>query len=581
MTSLTGHGNVLKVDDLSVTFGRGRTSNQAVRSLSYALAAGETLAIVGESGSGKSVSSLALLGLLPPRSATIDSGRAWFEGQNLLAMAEPDITGLRGNRITMIFQEPMTSLNPVLTIGRQLTEGLIVHKGMSLLDAETRAVEMIERVRIPKAAGRLRQYPHELSGGMRQRIMIAMAMASEPAVLIADEPTTALDVTVQAQILDLMRELKRAFGTSIILITHDMGVVAEMADRVVVMHQGRKIEEGSVGTVFDAPREDYTRKLLAAVPRLGSFATTSEPPVVVDQPKTPKRAQTLVSAKHLTKRFKGGGWFSRDEGVLAMDDVGFDLASGETLAIVGESGSGKSTTGRALLRLIDVDAGEITIDGQDMRSLGPTNLRRARRGMQMIFQDPFASLNPRMSAGRLVMEPMAIHNVATGADLEDRTAELFRMVGLEAGHMRRYPHEFSGGQRQRLCIARALGPGPKLIVADEPTSALDVSVQAQVLELMLALQQSLGLAYLFISHDMAVVEQMSHRVAVMHKGRIVEKGPRQAVLNEPRHAYTKTLLAAVPVPDPSRPRGKLPVLDVDSMPNGPLQEVATDHWVAA
>ncbi|MGI9505827.1 MAG: ABC transporter ATP-binding protein, partial [Geminicoccaceae bacterium] len=532
---------VLKVENLSISFGRGRTRNQAVQALSYELDAGETLAIVGESGSGKSVSSLALLGLLPPGSANVDSGRAAFEGRDLLAMSEAEITGLRGDRITMIFQEPMTSLNPVLTIGRQLTEGLIAHKGMSMRDAEARSVEMIERVRIPKAVSRLKQYPHELSGGMRQRIMIAMAMASDPTILIADEPTTALDVTVQAQILDLMRDLKRDFSTSIILITHDMGVVAEMADRVVVMHHGRKVEEGTVSAVFEAPRKDYTRKLLAAVPRLGSLAGTAEPPAVVEQPKMPERGSSLLSARNLTKRFRSRNWFSRNEGVLAIDDVGFDLAPGETLALVGESGSGKSTTGRAVLRLIEVDDGEIQVDGQDMRSLGQTSLRDQRRTMQMIFQDPFASLNPRMSAGRLIMEPMVIHGIASGSELVDRAAALLRRVGLEADHMRRYPHEFSGGQRQRIAIARALGPGPKLIVADEPTSALDVSVQAQALDLLLELQQSLGLAYLLISHDMAVVEQMSHRVAVMHKGRIVEMGPRQAVLNNPRHAYTQTL----------------------------------------
>ena len=570
--------SILRVENLSVSFGRGRDRNQAVQELTYRLAAGETLAIVGESGSGKSVSSMALLGLLPAGQAVIESGEAWFEGHDLLAMSEAEITHLRGDRIAMIFQEPMTSLNPVLTIGRQLTEGLIVHKGMSQREADARAIEMIELVRLPDAASRLRQYPHELSGGMRQRIMIAMAMASDPAILIADEPTTALDVTVQAQILDLMRDLKRDFETSIILITHDMGVVAEMADRVVVMHRGRKVEDGPVERIFAAPAEDYTKALLAAVPRLGRAAG---PPAVARDIEASDEGSVLVRARDLSKRFRSGGWFSRDEGVLAMDTVGFDLAAGETLALVGESGSGKSTTGRAILRLIEVDAGEIQISGQEVRKLGQASLRRTRRTMQMIFQDPFASLNPRMSAGRLVMEPMVIHGVAKGAELEDRTAELFRRVGLEADHMRRFPHEFSGGQRQRICIARALGPGPKLIVADEPTSALDVSVQAQVLELLLELQQSLGLAFLFISHDMAVVEEVSHRVAVMHQGRIVEIGPRHAVLNDPRHSYTQTLLAAVPVPDPTRKRGVLPTLDAAAMPRGPLAEVAPSHWVAA
>ncbi len=568
---------ILKVENLSISFGRGRGRNQAVQKLTYRLAAGETLAIVGESGSGKSVSSMALLGLLPAGQAVIESGEAWFEDSDLLAMSEAEITHLRGDRIAMIFQEPMTSLNPVLTIGRQLTEGLIVHKGMSQREADARAIEMIELVRLSDAANRLRQYPHELSGGMRQRIMIAMAMASDPAVLIADEPTTALDVTVQAQILDLMRDLKRDFDTSIILITHDMGVVAEMADRVVVMHRGRKVEDGPVERIFAAPAEDYTKSLLAAVPRLGMAAG---PPAVASDPRASDDGPVLVRARDLSKRFKSGGWFSRDEGVLAMDEVGFDLAPGETLALVGESGSGKSTTGRAILRLIEVDEGEIEISGQEVRKLGQASLRGARRTMQMIFQDPFASLNPRMSAGRLVKEPMVIHGVASGSELEDRAVELFRRVGLEADHLRRFPHEFSGGQRQRICIARALGPEPKLIVADEPTSALDVSVQAQVLDLMLELQQSLGLAFLFISHDMAVVEEVSHRVAVMHQGRIVEMGPRQDVLNDPCHSYTRTLLAAVPMPDPSRKRGVLPALDVAAMPRGPLAEVAPNHWVA-
>ena len=573
---------LLRVTNLSISFGSGRDRTRAVQGLSYELGRGETLAIVGESGSGKSVSSLALLGLLPRPQAHLESGEAWFDGQDLLAMSEPQITALRGDRITMIFQEPMTSLNPVLTIGRQLTEGLIEHKAMSQTEAEARAVEMIELVGLSEPKSRLSQYPHELSGGMRQRIMIAMAMSTNPAILIADEPTTALDVTVQAQILDLMRDLKPRFDTSIILITHDMGVVAEMADRVVVMHQGRKVEEGTVREIFGSPRESYTQGLLGAVPRLGSCAATAEPRQVVAEPKRPALGETLVETRGMCKRFSERGWFRRkDSGVLAMDEVGFSLAPGETLALVGESGSGKSTTGRAVLRLIELDRGEVLVEGCELRRLGAAALRQARRHMQMIFQDPFASLNPRMSAGRLVMEPMVIHGIAAGSELEDRAAELFRRVGLEADHMRRFPHEFSGGQRQRICIARALSPGPRLIVADEPTSALDVSVQAQVLELLLELQQTLGLAYLFISHDMAVVELMSHRVAVMHKGRIVEMGPRAAVLNQPRHPYTAALLAAVPVPDPTRPRGVLPKLDVDHLPRGTLEEVAPGHLVAA
>ena len=576
---------LLTVENLSVTFGYGRNRNEAVENLSYTLGNGETLAIVGESGSGKSVSSLALLGLLPRRSAKVEEGRAHYDGHDLLALPEERLRKLRGDRLAMIFQEPMTSLNPVLTIGRQLTEGLIEHLGVSQDEANTRAMAMIDRVGLGQPKQRLRQYPHELSGGMRQRVMIAMAMATGPDILIADEPTTALDVTVQAQILDLMRELKGEFGTSIILITHDMGVVAEMADRVVVMNRGRKVEEGPVETIFAEPAEAYTQRLLAAVPRLGGYAGTASPRRVVPDPVPVDHATSVVDAKGLTKRFGGTGWLSGfgigDQGVTAMDDVGFTLSAGETLAIVGESVSGKSTTGRAILRLIEVDKGEISIDGRDVRKLGPAGLRQARREMQMIFQDPFASLNPRISVGDIVAEPMIIHGLARGQELKDRVEALFHRVGLTSDQIRRYPHEFSGGQRQRVCIARALAVNPKLIVADEPTSALDVSVQAQVLELLLELQQSLGLAYLFISHDMAVVEEMAHRVAVMQQGRIVEMGPRQAVLNDPRHIYTKTLLAAVPIPDPTRKRGALPKLDMATMPRGPLAEAAPGHLVAA
>ena len=570
---------LLSVKDLTIAFGKGANRHFAVQDLSYDLMPGETLAIVGESGSGKSVSSMSLLGLLPPRSATIENGSAMFDGRDLLHLPEGEIRGIRGDRITMIFQEPMTSLTPVLRIGLQLTEALIEHKGMSIAQAEARAKEMLELVGLDDPDRRLKQFPHELSGGMRQRVMIAMAMAADPAILIADEPTTALDVTVQAQILDLMRDLKTRFGTSIILITHDMGVVAEMADRVVVMNRGRKIEEGPVAEIFAAPREAYTRKLLDAVPRLGAFATAAAPRSVVENPA--EVSGRLVHTSAMNKTFRQSGFLAaKSAGTAAMQDVGFDLDAGETLALVGESGSGKSTTGRAVLRLLELDSGTIEVDGIDMRKLSGNALRKARREMQMIFQDPFASLNPRISAGRLVAEPMVIHGLSSGKEMEDRVEQLFLRVGLESDHIRRYPHEFSGGQRQRLSIARALSVNPKLIVADEPTSALDVSVQAQVLELMLELQQSLGLAYLFISHDMAVVEEVSHRVAVMRRGRIVEIGPRQAVLNDPRHPYTRALLAAVPVPDPTRTRGALPVIDAASLPMGALAEVAPQHLVA-
>ncbi|MGS4944984.1 ABC transporter ATP-binding protein [Meridianimarinicoccus sp. RP-17] len=570
---------LLQVEGLTVAFGHGAGRNVAVDDLSYTLEAGETLAIVGESGSGKSVSSMALLGLLPPRSARIESGVARFRGTDLLHLPERELRAVRGNRIAMIFQEPMTSLTPVLRIGQQITEALVEHRGLSLRDAREKALETLRLVDLSDPPRRMQQFPHELSGGMRQRVMIAMAMALEPDILIADEPTTALDVTVQAQILDLMRDVQARFGTAILLITHDMGVVAEMAERVVVMNKGRKVEDGPVDAIFARPRADYTRRLLAAVPRLGARASEDGPRPTVADPAHP--GDDVLRAEGLGKTFAGRGrLFGRAAGTVAMDDVGFTVRAGETLALVGESGSGKSTSGRAVLRLIEVDRGRIDLEGEDMRALPQRSLRRARRAMQMVFQDPFAALNPRMSVGRLIGEPMQIHGIARGADLKDHVAELLRRVGLEADHMRRFPHEFSGGQRQRICIARALGVRPKLIVADEPTSALDVSVQAQVLDLMLELQQSLGLGYLFISHDMAVVEEMAHRVAVMRQGRIVEMGPRRAVLGAPRHPYTAALLAAVPRPDPTAQRPKLPQLDLGTIPMGPLAEAAPGHWVA-
>jgi len=544
---------LLAVEGLSVAFGHGVRRHLAVDRLSYALHAGETLAIVGESGSGKSVSSLALLGLLPRQGVSIESGRALYRGEDLLRLDARARRRIRGNRIAMIFQEPMTSLTPVLRVGVQMTEALIEHRGLGRAAAVRKAEEMLALVELDDPPRRMRQFPHELSGGMRQRVMIAMCMALEPDILVADEPTTALDVTVQAQILMLMRQLQQRFGTAIVLITHDMGVVAEMAERVVVMHRGRKVEEGGVRQVFAAPAEAYTRGLLAAVPRLGAHGS-STPRQVVDRPRP--IGEVVLRVEGLCKTFRGRSalFGPRRKDTVAMDAVSFEIRAGETLALVGESGSGKSTTGRAVLRLIEVDQGRIEVGGVDLRSLSAARLRGARRGLQMVFQDPFASLNPRMSVGRLIGEPMRIHGLARARAIDRAVAALLERVGLDPIHASRYPHEFSGGQRQRICIARALAVNPALIVADEPTSALDVSVQAQVLELMLELQQTLGLAYLFISHDMAVVELVAHRVAVMRAGRIVELGDRPQVLNAPQHPYTRALLAAVPIPDPERRR---------------------------
>jgi len=547
-----GARKVLSVRGL-VTAVSGEGGPRAVLDgVGFDLHEGETLCIAGESGSGKSITALSLMGLLP-EGAAVTAGEAWLGGKNLFALPEREMLKVRGSEIAMIFQEPMTSLNPVMTIGAQLVEALRAHRALSATAAKQDAVDILGAVRISDPGRRFRQYPHELSGGMRQRVMIAMALCCNPKVLIADEPTTALDVTIQAQILALMEDLQKEFGTSIVLITHDMGVVAEMADRVIVMNQGRVVEAGDVENLFAAPRDPYTQKLLAAVPRLGSMAGRDCPL----RAKAGRRAapEPVVRVRDLTVRFDIlGGLLQRPQRrVHAVERISFDIAAGETLALVGESGCGKSTTGKALLNLVPWQ-GEIAIAGRNIAGLSAQQMAPVRRDIQMIFQDPFASLDPRMTVGRLVAEPLVIHRIAKGQELEDRVVELFRRVGLGADAVRRHPHEFSGGQRQRICIARALTLNPKVIVADESVSALDVSVQAQVLDLLQELQDDLGLSFLFISHDMSVVEQVSHRVAVMYLGQIVEMGPRAAVFENPQHDYTRRLLAAVPVADPTRRR---------------------------
>ncbi|WP_334176456.1 ABC transporter ATP-binding protein, partial [Pseudoxanthobacter sp.] len=463
---------------------------------------------------------------------------------------------VRGRDVAMIFQEPMTSLNPVMSIGAQLEEAIRTHQGSA--DAAARARDMLDAVRITDPARRLKQFPHELSGGMRQRVMIAMALSCRPKVLIADEPTTALDVTVQAQILTLMRELKGTFGTSIILITHDMGVVAEMADRVAVMQAGRIVEAAGAVPLFTAPRQAYTRALLAAVPRLGARSGTDGPPRVTAAAPAPRPTgeSPVLFVRDLSVRYGAAkGWFGRAAagGPPAVEGVSIALFPGRTLGLVGESGSGKSTTGKAVLGLIPF-GGDVVIDGESVSGLGRRQPQTLRRKAQMIFQDPYASLDPRMSVGAAIAEPLVIHRIGSAAQRRERVADLLARVGLSPDHASRYPHEFSGGQRQRICIARALALEPKLIVADESVAALDVSVRARVLDLMLELQETMGLAYLFISHDMAVVERMSHDVAVMRGGRIVEAGSRRAVFETPKEAYTRDLMAAVPLPDPTRRR---------------------------
>ena len=536
-----------------------------VEDVSFEIAAGETVCVVGESGSGKSVSSLSLMRLVEFGGGEIAGGQLIFDrkegGETDLAKSDQSLMRhVRGNEIGMIFQEPMTALNPVFTVGRQLTEGLRVHKNMSKSQAEARALELLKQVRIPEPERRLKQYPHELSGGMRQRVVIAMALACEPRLLIADEPTTALDVTIQAEILALIDRLKRETGTAVMFITHDMAVVAQMADRVVVMFRGNKVEEGPVEEIFANPQHDYTKALLAAVPKLGEMKGKALPEPMrllgVEQKNTAPiegQSEPLLKVRNLTTRFdvKGGLLRRTVAQVHAVEDVSFDVNKGQTLSLVGESGCGKSTAGRSILRLVEPLSGEINLDGTDVMALGQESLRNARQDMQMIFQDPFASLNPQMQLMDQVAEPLLNYGKRSKSEIRDRVEMLFDRVHLPKSFLRRYPHELSGGQRQRVAIARALALNPKLIIADEAVSALDVSVQAQVLNLMMELQADLGLSFLFISHDMAVVERVSHRVGVMYLGRIVEIGSRAQVFENPQHPYTQALLKAVPIADPT------------------------------
>lgn len=552
---------VLSIRNLSTEVATPEGSRVVVEDLSFDLFPGETLCIAGESGSGKSMTALSVMRLLPERIARIAGGSVRLAGRELTAISEAEMRRVRGGELAMIFQEPLTSLNPVLSIGVQLVEAVCLHRSIGRREARAVALDLLKAVRTSEPERRLKQFPHELSGGMRQRVMIAMALAGRPRVLIADEPTTALDVTVQAQILDLLRSLQRELGMAAILITHDMGVVAEMADRVVVMHDGRLVESGPVERIFEEPAADYTRTLLQAVPRLGSMAGQQPVARGLSGAGGSASAAPILDVDNLTVRFEvKGGLFDRTKArVHAVEGVSFSIGSGETLALVGESGCGKSTTGKALLGLVRF-VGTVKVAGRDAGALGPREMNAVRRDIQMVFQDPYASLDPRMRVGDLVGEPLVVHGGTSRSEIEDRVAQLFRRVGLTPEQMRRHPHEFSGGQRQRIAIARALSLSPKIIVADECVSALDVSVQARVLELLRQLQDEIGIAYLFISHDMAVVEQVSHRVAVMYLGQIVELGTRRQVFEDPRHRYTRELLSAVPVADPRRRSERRPVV---------------------
>ncbi|MBR9651709.1 ABC transporter ATP-binding protein [Thalassovita aquimarina] len=572
---------VLSVRDLSVQVATPAGAKTVLDGLSFDLMPGETLCLAGESGSGKSMTALAIMGLLPKPMCRIAGGSVRLGETELVGLSDAGYRQIRTARVAMIFQEPMTSLNPLMTVQQQLTETLLEHGVCSRAQAPGRALQLLRDVQLTEPERRLKQYPHELSGGMRQRVMIAIALACDPEVLIADEPTTALDVTVQAEILDLIRNLQRDHGTAVLLITHDMGVVAETADRVVILRHGQEVESAPVRDLFAAPQSAYAQELLAAVPRLGSAPARPEKP----------QGDTVLDVDELSVRFDvKGGLLNRVKArVHAVEDVSFSIRAGETLALVGESGCGKSTIGKALLGLVPWD-GSVSVMGRQIRGLGPAGLKPVRRDIQMVFQDPGASLDARMTVGDQVAEPLLIHGIASGSELKDRAEHLFRRVGLSADMMTRYPHEFSGGQRQRINIARALSLSPKVIVADESVSALDVSVQAQVLDLLQELQDEDGLAFLFISHDMAVIEQVADRVMVMRLGQVVEEGPRDAVLRDPRHRYTRRLLSAVPVPDPTRIRPER--IETESLGSpiwpvgqGPaklaLQEIAQGHRVAS
>lgn len=600
---------ILEVEHLRVQFTSDSGTTTAVVDESFSIRPGETLALVGESGSGKSVTSLSVMRLVEHGGGKIVNGSIKLRCRggrvvDLRHANKSELQHLRGSEVAMIFQEPMTSLNPVFTVGAQIAESLILHRGMDEKEALKEAVHLLELVRIPDAERISLRFPHQLSGGMRQRVMIAMALACKPQLLIADEPTTALDVTVQAQILALISELQKEIGMAVLFITHDMGVVAQIADRVAVMRYGEIVESGTAQAIFAHPQHPYTQALLSAVPRLGALKDIEHPCFfrlidpdngkVIEPPsdKLPPPGEKILEVKNLVKTFpvRTDFWGRPTYVVRACDHVSFDLRAGETLSIVGESGCGKSTTGRAVLRLLDVDSGEVLHRGKSLLRMTRHELQEERRNLQMIFQDPYASLDPRQTVGYSIAEPMMIHNYCSKKEMYDRVALLLKRVGLSPDMANRYPHEFSGGQRQRICIARALSLKPQIIVADECVAALDVSIRAQVVNLMMELQEEMGLSYIFISHDMGVVERISHRVAVMYLGQIVEMGSRRAVLGNPLHPYTQKLLSAVPIADPQE-RNLLKLLNLSDLPSPvrkvgddpviePLVEVEPGHFVA-
>ena len=560
---------LVSVENLSIEFKTDDGTVRAVKNISFKIPKGKTVGLVGESGSGKSVTSLAMMRLIPNPPGKITSGKILFEGKDLLSLPESEMRKVRGNRISMIFQEPMTSLNPVFTVGDQICESLMLHQKMDKKSALKKAIELLQQVGIPKPEERVHAYPHEMSGGQRQRVMIAMAIACKPVLLIADEPTTALDVTIQKQILELIASLQKEYDMSVLFITHDLGVIADIADEVVVMYRGDIVENKNSREIFTNPQHPYTKGLLACrpslernprrLPMVSDFMTEDgrEKPTRMEElkkekihrPMDLKNQAPLLELKNIKKHFplKKGFFGGVQSWVKAVDDVTLTVYRGRTLGLVGESGCGKTTLGRTLLRLIEPTSGEIVYDGTDITKLDRERMRAMRQKMQIIFQDPYASLNPRMTIGSALMEPMIIHGIGHNKkDRLDISAQLMKRVGLEHSMLNRYPHEFSGGQRQRICIARALAVKPDFIVCDESVSALDVSIQAQILNLLLDLQDEFQLTYIFISHDLAVVKFIADELAVMYNGQVVEKSDAIGIYENPQHEYTKKLLRAIP-----------------------------------